>query len=79
MKKRGLIDGVCQSKSSSCGDCSFGKKKHVTFDVGRPRATEFLEYVHSYVWGPTPIVSLGGASFFILFVDDFSCMVGSIF
>ena len=63
---------VFVSKPSSCGDCSFGKKKHVTFDVGRPRATEFLEYVYSYVRGPTPVASFGGASYFVLFVDNFS-------
>ena len=43
LKKRRLIVVDSQLKPSSCEDCSIGKKKRVTFDVGRPRATEFLE------------------------------------
>ena len=31
-----------------------------------------LEMVHTDVWGPTPVSSLGGYRFYVTFIDDFS-------
>lgn len=73
LKKRGLIDDACQSKPSSYGDCSFDKKKHVTFDVGSQEMKS--ENVHPYVCGLTTIASLGGTSYLVLSVDDFSLKI----
>ena len=41
-----------------------------------PRSTSTthfpLELVHSDVWGPSPITSINGTRYFVIFVDDFS-------
>ena len=31
-----------------------------------------LEMVHTDVWGPSLVSSLGGSSFYVTFIDDFS-------
>ena len=32
----------------------------------------WFEMVHTDVWGPSPVLSLGGSKFFITFIDNFS-------
>ena len=32
----------------------------------------WLEMVHTDVWGPSPVSSLGGSRFYVTFIDDFS-------
>ena len=36
------------------------------------RTTDLLEVIHSYICGPFNVKSLGGARYFITFIDDFS-------
>jgi hypothetical protein len=36
-------------------------------------ATQILELVHSDVYGPFRVQSLGGTKYFVTFVDDYSC------
>ena len=38
-----------------------------------------LEMVHTDVWGPTPVSSLGGYRFYVTFIDDFSRKVWAYF
>ena len=39
---------------------------------GSTRKSEPLALVHSDVCGPMPTLSMGGASYFVTFIDDFS-------
>ena len=34
---------------------------HVSFD-----------FIHSYIWGPSPTTTVGGSKYYVIFVDDFS-------
>ena len=70
--KRGLIDGVHHSKLGFCEGCVLGKQTKVSFGTGEHKAKAILEYVHTDVWGPSPCPSLGGARYFVSFIDDFS-------
>ena len=38
---------------------------------GSARKTERLQLVHSDVCGPMPMASMGGALYFVTFIDDF--------
>ena len=54
-----------------CEDCIYGKQKRVSFSkVGRTPKKEKLELVHTDVWGPAPVTSLGGSLYYVTFIDD---------
>ena len=40
--------------------------------TGRTSKAEKLELVHNDLWGPSPVVSLGGSRYYITFIDDSS-------
>ena len=39
---------------------------------GRTLKAEKLELVHTNLWGPSPVASLGGLRYYITFIDDSS-------
>lgn len=76
--KRGLVDGIdfpgtFTGSKLNCEVCCEGKQSRLPFSPGT-RATEILQVVHSDICGPMEKNSIGGARFFIIFVDDFTRM-----
>ena len=56
-----------------CESCILGKQKNVSFlKTGRTPKAEKMELVHTNLWGPSPIASLGGSRYYITFIDDSS-------
>lgn len=55
-----------------CVICIEGKQTRRPFPDNGTRAENILELVHSDVCGPFRVNSLGGARFFVTFIDDFS-------
>ena len=56
-----------------CESCILGKQKNVSFlKTGRTSKAEKLELVHTDLWGPSPVASLGGSRYYITFIDDSS-------
>ena len=56
-----------------CEHCIYGRQRRVSFlRGGHDRKKNVLELVHSDVFGPVNIKSLGGASYFVTFIDDAS-------
>jgi hypothetical protein len=54
-----------------CEHCVYGKQKRVRFlRVGKEKKNESLELVHTDVWGPTQVSSLGGSHYYVTFIDD---------
>ena len=49
------------------------------FITSTKRSKNVLEYMHPDVWGPAPVESLGGARYFVTFIDDFSRKVWVFF
>ena len=61
------------SLPSACEGCMMGKQHRQSFPKdGATRASKALEIVHSDVCGPMKTMSLGGARYFLTFIDDFS-------
>lgn len=78
MKRCGLVDGLDYSDTFAtsklnCEICCEGKQSRLPFATGS-RATEILQIVHSDVCGPMESKSIGGARYFLLFIDDYSRM-----
>lgn len=57
---------------SLCESCESGKFHRVPLLNGRTRAKRPGDLVHSDVRGPLPCLSLGKASHYVLFTDDYS-------
>ncbi|PKU77239.1 Retrovirus-related Pol polyprotein from transposon TNT 1-94 [Dendrobium catenatum] len=57
---------------SVCNSCMYCKGQKLVFDSSVSRTSSPLELVHSDVWGPSPIQSHQGFSYYVIFVDDFS-------
>ena len=71
----GYILGLNFSYFSVCEHCLYGKQAANAHSIVNMKRCELLELVHSDVCGPMPTVLMGGASYFVTFIDDFSCKV----
>jgi transposase InsO family protein len=72
LSKRGLLGGEKTGKLDFCEHCVFGKQCRVKFTTAINRTKGTLDYIHSDVWGPSRVLSKGGARYFVTFIDDFS-------
>ena len=52
--------------------CAYGKQNRVSFPSGAKRVNKILELVHSDVFGPVSVPSLGKSVYYVSFIDDFS-------
>lgn len=68
------IDGKIDNKFN-CVSCCEGKQIRNSFGSNGSRAKSTLEIIHTDLCGPSKIPTIGGARYFLLFVDDFSRMV----
>ena len=71
-----MVGGMQVTKGTcdlSCEACIEGKQTRPPFPSdGARRAAKVLELVHSDVCGPMRTTSMGGARYFLTFIDDFS-------
>jgi Integrase core domain. len=73
MHSKGKLPGLKSVDIDFCESCILGKQKRVSFQKsGRTPRQEKLELVHTDVWGPAPVSSIGGKSYFVTFIDDHS-------
>lgn len=56
----------------TCVTCAKGKQSRLPFKVSESKTTEVLALVHSDVCGPMNRESMGGAKYFVTFIDDYS-------
>ena len=58
-----------------CAECVVRKSSRTRFRIAVHNTKGTLDYIHSDLWGPSQIESLGGACYFLSMIDDFSRMV----
>ena len=68
--QQNLLPGLKSSKLEFCEHCVYGKHKRSSFGVGKHNSKEILVYVHSDVWGKSPVPSHSGKEYYVSFVDD---------
>ena len=70
---KGTLSELKNVHFDMCESRIMGKQKKLSFLTGskKLRATK-LELVHTYLWGPFPVASLGGSRYYITFIDDCS-------
>jgi hypothetical protein len=59
------------NKDELCDSCQLGKSKRLPFSASNRVSTTPLELVHSDLW-TSPVPSISGCKYYIIFVDDFS-------
>ena len=79
LRRRGLLDGKKTSKLQFCENRAFGKQKRVRFSSGIHKSKGPLDYLHLDVWGPAKVSSMGGTTYMLTIVDDFSRKVWVFF
>jgi hypothetical protein len=50
--------------------CVYGKHRFIFLRVGKEKKSEKLDLVHTDVWGPTQVSSLGNSHYYVTFIDD---------
>ena len=73
---RGKSLGLKSIEVDFCESYIFGKEKQMNFKkTERVPTKEKLKLVHTDVYGPASVSSIGGKQYFIMFIDDQSMKV----
>jgi hypothetical protein len=71
LHKMFFLSDLKQIDLDFCENYVYGKQKRVKFlRVGKEKKSEKLDLVHTDVWGPAHVSSLGGSRYYVTFVDD---------
>ena len=68
-----MVEGlpIIKNEHLECSACALGKQHRNEFPVHQEkRQTGMLELIHTDLCGPMQTRSLGGASYFLTFIDD---------
>ena len=55
-----------------CESCELAKHCRTSYSMSNKRSSNSFDVVHTDVWGPYHIPSMGGYRYFLLFVDDYT-------
>lgn len=75
LKKQGVFKNDKLGSLGLCEDCILRKASRLKFETAVHSTKEKLAYIHTDLWGPAQVTSLGSCSHFLSFIDDFSRMV----
>jgi hypothetical protein len=69
-----MVEGMsnCTLDFDFCEHCIYGKQNQVRFPYVATRAKGILELIHSDVFEPVCVPSLGKSVYYVSFIDDFS-------
>ncbi|KAJ9551722.1 hypothetical protein OSB04_015767 [Centaurea solstitialis] len=63
---------ACSSRTSTlCHACQLGKHCRLPFSLSTTKTSRVFELIHSDLW-TSPVTSLSGFKYYVLFLDDFS-------
>ena len=73
LQKKPMVEGLPEltSKELECEACALGKQHRDEFPVhAEKKQRELIELIHTDVYGLMQTMSIGGARYFLIFVDD---------
>ena len=59
------------TENFDCVSCQLRKQPVLPFNTSESISTDIFNFVHSDVWGPSSVSSIGGSRYFVVFVDDY--------
>ena len=65
------LPGLTSVNLPFCEHCIVSKQSRLRFGRSAAKSKHILDLIHSDVW-ESPVTSLGGAKYFISFIDDYS-------
>ena len=68
---RGLL-GSMSIENFDFVSCQLGKQPALSFNTSESISTDIFDLIHSDVWRPSFVSSIGGSRYFVVFVDDYS-------
>ena len=71
-----MVEGLPRIGNScdKCEACIFGKQHRLPFNSRNSRRARYpLELVHTDLVRPMQVTFIGGSTYFMTFIDDFSC------
>jgi GAG-pre-integrase domain/Integrase core domain len=68
-----LFDGL-ENEQFVCETCIKAKSHRTSYFESDKRSLIPFNLIHTYVWGPSPVVSKSGCRWFTTFTDDCTCM-----
>jgi hypothetical protein len=74
LHSKGIVEGMYNFSMDFyfCEHCVYGKQNRVRFPSGATREEGILQLVHSDIFGPMSVPSLGKSMYYVSFIDDFS-------
>uniref|UniRef100_A0A803PVB6 Integrase catalytic domain-containing protein n=1 Tax=Cannabis sativa TaxID=3483 RepID=A0A803PVB6_CANSA len=72
LEKQGILKGKLGKKLRFCEECVYGKCSRVKFTPGLHTTKGKLDYVHSHLWGASRTKTIGGASYYMSIIDDYT-------
>lgn len=73
LSKKELLAGIKGTPLKTCVHCFHGKQNRISFRRNiASRKSHVLDLIHSDVCGPLKVRTLGGALYFVTFIDDHS-------
>ncbi|CAB4272913.1 unnamed protein product [Prunus armeniaca] len=72
MFNKRLLDQSKIDKEPCCVTCRLAKQPALPFNNSTTSSSAPFDLMHSDIWGKAPISSMGGALYYVLFVDDYS-------
>jgi len=72
LHKRSALPGIKYCKLDLCKFCIMGRQHKVDFSTSQHKTKGFLYLIHTDVWEPSSVASIGSARYFVTFIEDFS-------
>jgi len=71
LHNKGALPGIKYCKLDLCKFCIMSRRHRVAFSTSQHKIKNLLDLIHTDVWGSLPVASIGGARYYITFIDDF--------